>query len=226
MQIGQLPTAERGALKAKVKEAIAAHLQRVGPRDWRVVIEHPEWAKYFQSASGQRRFKKWVKEVREPVPMDKTRPHEGRSAAETHQQWSKETAKAFLKEGSTLATPRMVTRYGRTLPDLEQHVDQQVADALALRLHATSPNHRCLLGFQIDDPKLFKDAHGMMDKALERRAQLQSQMLEMEDRAKVYEQLEHLIDTVLSAHPDLQRQMREGLLAVVSGDAPYPPAAK
>ena len=222
MKVSDLPPDERLAFKQRVKAAIAEHLQLRSEEPWDVLRELAEFAPFIgkeAGPTGARLFFRWLEEVTSPTPADKTRPHEGRAQAESHQAWSKETAKVFVQRGSQLATPRMVMRYGRLLPDLEQKALQSLSDAEALRLLATGHDPASPMGFQILHPKFFTDAHKMGLAALNCLAKLQAQQLELEDRAAVYEALISLIETELKDHPDLQRCVREGFLRIVSSDA-------
>lgn len=89
------------ALKPEIFDAIGAHLREHGREDWHLLRERPEYAHVIGSisgATGDRRFWRWVRKVREDMPPDHTKPHDGRYANQAHKAWSAEEARRATEE--------------------------------------------------------------------------------------------------------------------------------
>lgn len=215
-----LPRDEQAKVRAAVKAAIAAELQANGGGNWDALMARPDLAPHFKTVSDRRRFFNWLKAVKNPTPVDTTRPHTDREETNRHQAWSKEQAKAFTDAGHSMASPRMVQRYGRRIYDLEAEARQMLADADALRLHATTPDPSGPMGFRIVDIKSFQAASAMRNDALRRLTELQAQRLEFEDLEHLHDGILALVDAALAEFPDLQRQMYEGLQTIAEGGEP------
>ena len=117
-------------LKSTILDAIGEHLREHGPNDWQLLREKAEFAHVIGATSGksgERRFWRWVAKVREDMPADQTRPHDGRDANREHQAWSVDRARLAAE---SLPVPPPATFFMRVGADGVETI--RMADAIQL----------------------------------------------------------------------------------------------
>lgn len=86
------------ALQAEIAKAIALHRRQYGNKHYDLVRERAEYAPWIgkeAGATGTQRFKRLVRRVRQPLPSDRTRPHQNRETNAEQQAWAEvETQRA------------------------------------------------------------------------------------------------------------------------------------
>lgn len=107
------------AMQMEIKRVMAMHLREQGDCNWHVVRERPEFAPWIGEASGEagrRKFFRWKKKLRRPLPADRTRPHDGRELHDEQQAWARAEARAAAQAAGQLIplSPRHILAAGAT----------------------------------------------------------------------------------------------------------------
>jgi hypothetical protein len=211
------------AEKDLIFAAIAEHIHEHGPHDWPLVRNRPEFAHVIGTDHGstiERRFWRWVDKVKEGLPTDRTRPHEGRAPIQEHVEWSADQAAAaaakilpapppaafFMRKGADgLIMIDMLEAAGEIWNDL-QLARQQAFD-----------------GSEAGRPpsgKLLTQSALARIKALDATVKLHREIYDINDTHRRYRTIVDFIITELANYPDLHRRFLQGISDINSGQAP------
>ncbi len=210
------------AVQMEIKRAMAMHLREQGDCNWRLVREHPDFAPWIGAASGEagrRKFFRWKKSLRRPLPADRTRPHDGRELNDEQQAWARAAAQAAADAGNQLITlsPRHIMASGATalagFPQLGARLGRLSDDVERLRRIALVEDPEGYNGWSVVDPELLLKA----DRAERELIQLQTAFLREYNALFALEAFNHELIALIEAELPDQPERRDRLLQRIAG---------
>lgn len=219
-----------GDLKLKILADIAAHVEVYGRTNWDELRERPEYAHVIGRAagdSGKRKFFRWVRSVTEPMPADKTRPHEGRQVADgAMKSAAKRARRASTKNLPAAPSPAYMLRAGaraeRRIDELSEAV-RIWEDIEAVRQDAIVPDDSVACGFHIRKPSRLMQSIKLRIRAIDTFLRLRAEIYDLNYQERFYEAITDIIVEEAGEYPDLQERIIEKLEALnkSAGMTPY-----
>lgn len=205
-------------MKRKILVAISDHMVEHGRHHWNLVRERPEFAPVIGKESGpagQRKFYRWVAQVSQPIPPDKTRPHEARQVAENAMEIASLRARSAADQNlPAVPTPSYFLRAGADAErqvNLLAVVNQTLIDAERLRDHAMRPDENTPGGAAIANEKAFDASIRRRLDVVQTAVNLRREIYDLEYYEKFYRAVGDIIIEELSAFPEVQGRVIERL---------------
>jgi hypothetical protein len=203
-------------LKDDVLAAIAEHLRQHGSGQWNLVRERPEFAPVIGAQAGEagrRKFYRWRKKVSEPMPADKTRPHEGRAVAEDALAHATERARTAAEKHLPAApSPAYFMKMGADAEvkvDLIEAINEIWADLQLIRSHAMEDDGSG--GRRVKSAKQLQDSAKNRLAALETVVRLTKDIYDIEALHRHYRSLSDIIISEVAGDPDVQARVLDRL---------------
>jgi len=218
----QLKAAKR-ALKAKILSEIGLHLRTEGDGNWDLLREREEYASVIGVASGEagrKRFGRWLEKVQEGCPLDKTRPHETRSAAAEHLEQSRQTI-AKRKASDLPLTPAEAFWQkngadGEGQIDLASRLNIILTDIDALRQDSYEPDERSPGGRLVKNGKQLASSVQLSIDFLGKATKLQREILDVVQQSSFIEGLLLILREELADQKELRQRILGRVRQLVS----------
>ena len=214
-------------LKADILIAIAEHLRLHGSRDWKLVRERPEFAPIIGKQAGEagrRKFYRWLNKVSEPMPADRTRPHEGRAVAEDALANAVERAQAVVARHLQAApSPALFMRMGADADvkiTLVAAIDEIWSDLQLIRAHAFECDGSD--GHRLKSPKILGESAKSRVAVLESAVRLMKEIYDFAGLRRMYEAILNIIISELAEAPQTQARVLDRLQDLNNAQAMTP----
>lgn len=101
--------------EAEIKSKIGEHLRMHGSKNWNLLREDPAYSDLIGKAAGnsaERKFRRWVEQVKAGPKADRTKPHQSNDAAKEHYAWAEATAEEKARVSGILMPPAYFAKKG------------------------------------------------------------------------------------------------------------------
>lgn len=202
--------AQTRALKLKILDAIRVHIAEHGRRNWDLLREHGEYASVIGKASGEagrRKFFRWVDDVCQPTPADKTRPHEARSIANhalsEATDWAAESAKRLPAAPSPAYLMKAGADAARNI-DYMAEVHLIYADAVRLRDESMIADPGSADGQRIKDTKSFERSIARRLEVINTVVGVMQEIWDLEQQQRFQAAIRDVIVNELASAPEIR----------------------
>jgi hypothetical protein len=214
-------------LKADILAAIAEHLRQHGAGQWKLVRERPEFAPIIGAQAGEagrRKFYRWLAKVSEPMPADKTRPHEGRAVAEDALANAVERAQAVMALHLPAApSPTFLMKMGADADvkiNMVAAVGEIWSDLQLVRAHAFECNGSD--GHRLKSTKILSESAKSRLAVLESTVRLMKEIYDFAGLRRMYQGIIDIIVSELAEDPQAQARVLDRLQDLNNAQAMTP----